>query len=238
MSLYVDEVRWGGTTIRYRYRYAPRKTLGITVHPDLSVMISAPDGTHPELIRARVHRRAPWIRTAWREFELYLPKQPPRRYVSGETHRYLGRQYRLRVRPARFTGAKLERGYLSVACPRVNGSGTVRRLVQDWYQRHAELVFSERLAICADLVKREKIAAHRLRVRRLAKRWGSCTRSGEIILNVELVKAPKHCIDYVIVHELCHLKEHHHGPRFWRLLGRVMPDWRERRGLLNQMADV
>jgi predicted metal-dependent hydrolase len=60
----------------------------------------------------------------------------------------------------------------------------------------------------------------------------------KIILNVELLKAPKDCIDYVILHELCHLKEHHHGPRFWRLLDRLMPDWRNRRTLLNQMADV
>jgi hypothetical protein len=238
MALLADEVRWGGTTIPYRYGYARRKTLAITVHPDLSVVVAAPDGTQPAAIRDRVQKRAPWIRTAWREFELYLPKQPPRRYVSGETHRYLGRQYRLKVRPARVESAKLERGYLSVTCPRASDSEIVKRLVQDWYQRHAQRVFNERLLVCGKVVKREKLPTPAVHVRRLAKRWGSCTRSGGIILNVELVKAPKDCIDYVILHELCHLKEHHHGPRFWRLLDRLMPDWRNRRTLLNQMADV
>ncbi len=238
MPLLADEVRWGGTTIPYRYGYAQRKTLAITVHPDLTVSISAPDGTHAAAIRARVRKRAPWIRTAWREFELYLPKQPPRRYVSGETHRYLGRQYRLRVRPARLASAKLERGYLSVTCSRVSDSDAVRHLVQGWYRAHAERVFNERLLACADLVKRERIPAATIRIQQLVKRWGSCTRSGQIILNVELAKAPRDCIDYVILHELCHLKEHHHGPRFWRLMDRLMPDWRERRSLLNRMADV
>lgn len=77
-----------------------------------------------------------------------------------------------------------------------------------------------------------------MRIRRLAKRWGSCAPTGEIILNLELVKAPKECIDYVVVHELCHMEERDHRRRFWRLLERYLPDWRERRHLLNTMADV
>jgi hypothetical protein len=238
MPLLADEVRWGRTTIPYRYVYAKRKTLAITVHPDLSVAVSAPEGVPPAAIRGRVRKRAPWIRTTWREFELYLPKQPPRRYISGETHRYLGRQYRLKARPARAESVKLERGYLSVTCPQGNHSETVKRLVQDWYQRHAERVFDERLRAWAELLKRNKILAPAIRVRRLAKRWGSCTPSGDIILNVELVKAPKDCIDYVIVHELCHLSERNHSPRFWRRMDHLMPDWKKRRALLNQMADV
>jgi predicted metal-dependent hydrolase len=238
MPLLADEVRWGRTTIPYRYVYAKRKTLAITVHPDLTVAVAAPEGVPLAAIRGRVRKRAPWIRTAWREFELYLPKQPPRRYVSGETHRYLGRQYRLKVRPAREESVKLERGYLSVTCSRGSDSETVRRLVQEWYQRHAEHVFDERLQVWAELLKRKRIPTPAMRVRRLAKRWGSCAPSGEIILNVELVKAPKDCIDYVIAHELCHLSERNHSRRFWRLMDHLMPDWKNRRMLLNQMADV
>ncbi len=83
MPLLADEVRWGRTTIPYRYAYAKRKTLAITVHPDLSVAVSAPEGVPPAAIRGRVRKRWRWIRTAWREFELYLllflrlpPRQP------------------------------------------------------------------------------------------------------------------------------------------------------------------
>jgi predicted metal-dependent hydrolase len=238
MSLVADEVVWGRTAILYRYGYAHRKTLAITVHPDLSVVVSAPQGTRPGLIRARVRKRGPWIRKAWQEFELYLPKQPPRRYVSGETHRYLGRQYRLRVRKSRRKDVKLLRGFLQVLTPAPQDSFNVRRLVTTWYRQHAERVFAERLAACHGRLKVDGVTLPRLKIQRLAKRWGSCSPAGQVILNVELLKAPRDCIDYVITHELCHLRERNHSPRFWRLLDRLMPDWRDRRALLNQMADV
>ena len=72
----------------------------------------------------------------------------------------------------------------------------------------------------------------------MAKRWGSCSRAGRILLNPELVTAPKDCIDYVIVHELCHLKEHNHSPAYYRLLDRVMPSWQERKRRLDQTVEV
>ena len=72
-------------------------------------------------------------------------------------------------------------------------------------------------------------------IRQMAKRWGSCTPEGKILLNLKLIQVPKHLIDYVVMHELCHLKEHHHGAAFCAPLGRAMPDWQERRQRLNEM---
>jgi predicted metal-dependent hydrolase len=72
-------------------------------------------------------------------------------------------------------------------------------------------------------------------IRHMAKRWGSCTPEGKILLNLKLIQVPKGLIDYVVMHELCHLKEHHHGAAFYNLLGRAMPDWQERRQQLNEM---
>ncbi len=90
---------------------------------------------------------------------------------------------------------------------------------------------------CCRLARREGIATPTLRIQKLVKRWGSCSDSGRIMLNLELIKAPKDCIDYVIIHELCHLKEKHHGPRFWRLLEKLMPGYEGRRKRLNLFAD-
>lgn len=105
-----DSVRWGHTLITYRYRYTERKTLAITVNPDLSVVVVAPLGTELGAIREKVRKRGSWIKKAWHEFELYLPKLPPRRYVNGETHRYLGRQYRLLAERGEIESVKCLRG--------------------------------------------------------------------------------------------------------------------------------
>ena len=90
-------IQYGHSTIEYDLTFSPRKTLAIDVHPDLSVAVQAPEGTELADIEAKVRKRAPWILRQQRQFEVYLPKLPPRQYDSGETHRYLGRQYRLKV---------------------------------------------------------------------------------------------------------------------------------------------
>lgn len=238
MSELLDSIHWGQTVIPYGYRYARRKTLAISVHPDLRVTVVAPEGTPLEGIRDKVRQRGNWIRQAWREYQLYLPHQPVRSYVNGETHRYLGRQYRLKSQQGDVESVKCLRGYLWVTTKEEPTPAQVKALLDGWYREHARAIFAERLEACCRLAAREGIAKPALRIQRLAKRWGSCADSGRIMLNLELIKAPKECIDYVITHELCHLKEKHHGPRFWRLLAKLMPDFEERRKRLNLYADV
>jgi len=231
-----DQVQWGRTEIVYEIRYSSRKTLAIEVHPDLRVRVTAPLGADLNHIREKVRKRAPWIQRQWREFELYLPKQPPRRYVNGETHRYLGRQYRLRAEQSQEDSVKCLRGYFHVMTREEPTPASVQRRLETWYRDRAEVVFRDRLDVCHARAEREGILQPVLKIKRMQKRWGSCTPDGIITLNLELIKAPKECIDYVIMHELCHLKEAHHGPRFWALLGRVMPDYDERKKQLNVIA--
>ncbi len=231
-----DRVRWGRTEIVFEVRFTQRKTLGITVHPDLRVSVAAPLGADAEAIRAKVYKRASWIRSQWRELELYLPKQPPRTYVNGETHRYLGRQYRLRAEWGVEDSVKCLRGYFRVTTRQEPTPTLVQRRLDVWYRNRAEEVFRERLAVCHARAEREGIARPKLRIKRMYKRWGSCSPEGTITLNLELMKAPKESIDYVIMHELCHLREAHHGPRFWALLARLMPGFEQQRERLNRIA--
>lgn len=233
-----DAVRWGGMEIPYIYKFVARKSLAIRVHPDLTVEVLAPHDVPLEIIRERVAKRGAWIRNAWREFELYLPKQPERRYISGETHRYLGRQYRLRVELGDEDSVKCLRGYLRVTSRTDPSPLKVQKLLNAWYRRHAHRVFHQRLCECCRRAALEGIEEPPLIIRRMRTRWGSCSGKGRIYLNLELVKASKECIDYVITHELCHLKVPSHGPNFWRLLAKMMPDYEERKKKLNQFADV
>lgn len=233
-----DQVKWGSTTIPFHYEYKPRKTMAISVHPDLTVTVVAPQDADLEAIKAKIRKRGAWIRKAWREFELYLPKQPERRYIGGETHRYLGRQYRLKIIKSKDETVKCLRGCLEVRTQAQQGSDKVKRMVRAWFRKRANLIFRERLEACHGKAEWKHLPFPPLRIQKMTTRWGSCSPAGRIMLNIELIKAPKDCIDYVITHELCHLKERHHGPRFWNLLERVMPDYRERRARLNGFADV
>ncbi|SRR5690606_38664334 len=232
----MHSVRYGNTTIEYELIYSNRKTLAIHVHPDLRVTVVAPEGSDLSRVQEKVHKRAPWILRQKREFSRYLPHLPPREYVSGETHRYLGRQYRLKVVPSQtsYEGVKMQRGRIFVTLPDPTDTGQVKQLLDAWYRKHAERVFRERLDELFPRFARFGLERPQLSLRVMQTRWGSCTANGRILLNPKLIQVPKPCIDYVIVHELCHLKEHHHGPEFYALLSRVMPDWEARKRRLDE----
>lgn len=227
-------VQYGATTIEYDLTFSQRTTLAIDVHPDLSITVQAPQGSDLETIQQKVKKRAPWILRQQRKFETYLPQLPPRRYVSGETHRYLGKQYRLKViENSSGDGVKLSRGYFYINVPDKDDTERVKTLLIDWYRRQARRIFRERLDACLAKVRFLELDYPELTIRQMETRWGSCTPEGKIILNLRLVQVPKLYIDYVIMHELCHLKEHNHSQRFYNLLNRVMPDWRAKREKLN-----
>ncbi|NVM23589.1 MAG: M48 family metallopeptidase [Desulfobacterales bacterium] len=226
-------VQYGDTTINYNLTYAQRKTLAITVHPDLCVTVKAPEGTDLADIEAKVCKRAAWILQQQRDLERYLPHLPPRQYVSGETHRYLGRQYRLKVIEDGAESVKHSRNYIYAHVQDRADTERIKHLLDDWYHAHAKHVFAERLAACHPKVEHLGIAYPDLIIRVMKSRWGSSSPLGKITLNIKLIQVPKAYIDYVIFHELCHLKEPNHSQRYYELLDRVLPDWRERRERLN-----
>jgi predicted metal-dependent hydrolase len=227
-------VQYGRKRIDYALRYTKRKTLAIDVHPDLSVTVTAPVGSTDEAVGQRVAKRAPWIVEQQRFFETYLPMLPPRRYVSGESYRYLGRQYRLRVQKADEDGVKIARRQITVGLVDPSRGERVRTLLRRWFRDRAEAVFREVFDAWAVRAESQGIKAGGFQLRQMKNRWGSCTGEGHILLNPDLIIAPMPSIEYVVVHELCHLKEHNHSRRFYRLLHTLMPDWEARRERLNQ----
>jgi predicted metal-dependent hydrolase len=228
-------VSFGNERIEFRLRRSKRKTLGITVEPDMSVLVTAPRSADVEKVKAKVRKRAVWIRRQWRFFQQFLPQMPPRLYVSGETHRYLGRQYRLKIVPGVDETVKLKGRFLWVMTRRKGDASHVRELLESWFMAHARIAFERRLAVCmADLDGQVK-ASPTLRLRRMRKRWGSCTKRGDIYLNPELIQAPAACIDYVVTHELCHLVHPHHGLEFHMLLRQKMPDCEARKARLERV---
>jgi predicted metal-dependent hydrolase len=231
MSTY--QIVFGSQTIEYQLELMKRGTLSISVHPDLKVVVKAPEGTNLEEINQRVYHRAKWILNQQRQFEIFLPDVPPRKYISGESHRFLGRQYRLKVVKMDSEEIKLSRQFLEVYTPDTTFP-YVRQLVESWYREQASKIFQEHLSACYTKFTREAIPYPKIQIRKMQSSWGSCSAKGTISLNIKLIQVPTEFIDYVIVHELCHLKYLHHEPEFYKLLSRMMPDWERKKEKLDR----
>jgi predicted metal-dependent hydrolase len=229
-------IQYGRKRIEYQLLYSARTTLAIDVHPDLSIIVTAPKGAPDDAVEQKLHKRAAWIVQQQRFFENYLPTIPPRQYVSGESHRYLGRQFRLRVHQGSEDVVKMARGQINVFLINPSKKSKIKSLVVNWFRKRSEIIFQRLFNDMVARAERHGITAENFEIRRMKNRWGSCTTEGRIILNPDLIIAPKQCIEYVIVHELCHLQEHNHSPKFYRLLNVLMPDWEQRRERLNGCA--
>lgn len=227
---------YGHRTISFDLTFSTRKRLAINVHPDMRVSVDAPDDQELDAVLKRVRRRADWILRQIDYFDQFSPLPPERRYISGETHLYLGRQYRLKVVEGNPEQVKLKGKYFWVHTNDKNDSGRVKELMLDWYRNHAKVILRKRLDICYSIARRVGIPYPDIHFRRMKKRWGSCSSSGKVLLNTELAKAPVHCIDYVIMHELCHLKLPQHGAEFYKLISKLMPDWEKRKERLENVV--
>lgn len=217
-----ESIQFGSKKIPFHLSFSPRKTLGITITPDMNVVVRAPTGTSLEKVKEKVKSKAAWILKQQCYFLNYHPKTPRRKYVSGETHLFLGRQYLLQVKVGQPDQVKKIGRILQVMTRDKSKAGSI---VKKWYRERAEEKF---LLIAKPLVERFKIfkiQPPKFSLQTMPTRWGSCTTKGKIILNPELVQAPKGCIEYVIVHELCHLVHRGHTQKFFDLQSKTMRDW-------------
>ena len=214
--------QFGSATIDYELQFSDRKTLGITVTPEMSVIVSAPVGTEIHKIESRLIKRAPWIIRSISYFLSFHPKTPKRKYVSGETHLYMGRQYLLKIISGPEEFVKLNGKHLIVSTKK---STNAKALLENWYQEQAKSKLHLIALPLIEKFKKYKVSPTAIELRLMPKRWGSCTAKGKIILNPELIKAPKGSIEYVITHELCHLIHHDHTQKFFDLQTKEMKDW-------------
>lgn len=231
---------YGSERFEYEVCYVPdRKTkIAIHVHPDASIQVDAPDGQTLTCIHDAVLKRARWVRSHVTKARAQRTYVLPRSYVSGESHFYLGRRYQLKLmsRKGASTQVKLFQGRICVETDSRDPE-MVKQLLYRWYRERAAEVFDRRLHEVTDAVTWLK-GEPPVRLLKMRKQWGSCSPQGVVFLNPHLVKAPRDCIDYVIAHELCHLKEHNHSPRYYRLLREIMPGWESVKARLDGMAEL
>lgn len=231
----VTRMLGGSDGFAYEVAFRPRKTFGISVRLDGRVLVAAPKGSSLAQVDEIVRTRSAWIRKHLKRIG-DLPKQSQPVYAHGELHDYLGVPYALDVTERRPERVQLVEGRIEIHTGAPAEPGRIQALLAHWYRHEAQRVFSSRVALWLPLLPNPTIPFKTIRIRSMTSRWGSCTTAGAITLNLRLIQAPLDLVDYVIVHELCHLCQHNHGPGFYRLLDSLMPDWRERRRRLNQLA--
>lgn len=240
-----QNILYGDELIEYelKERKSDINRLLIKVHPDCHVVVLAPKSACDDEIQQAVKKRGRWIYTQLKRFKSQREHVTPRNYIGGESHFYLGRQYLLKVvcsddASEKSSRIKLLRGKLEITVSNDTESPTrlVKMALEHWYKLRAKKVFSRRLNILLGEIAWVREPPP-VRVFSMQSQWGNCSSNGRLTLNIHLVKAPRECIDYVILHELCHLAEHNHSPKFYRLMSEVMPEWEEVKERLDGMAE-
>lgn len=212
------------------------KNVNVNVKPDMSIMVSANPDVPLDFIKDFIRSRGSWIVKTVNHFKRVEPEQQsPREYVSGESFKYLGKQLRLKVFESDTEIVKYMRGFLELHIKDTTHFKRKKKVVGRWFQTRTEIVFQECLAVMYPLVKKYGIKRPKIMIRPMKARWGSCIKDRHIILlNSELIKAPKYCIQYVILHELIHFKYPNHDHHFYEFMIALMPDWKKRKAILDE----
>ena len=211
-----------------------KKSASIRLLGDL-VKVSVPMTLSDNRIRDLVIKRTSWIKSKLKE-QSNRPISAPSEYISGETVTYLGKNYRLKVLIGDQPSIKLRRGYVEATVSKLDTDpkNTIRSLLQNWYRSHAQKRLGEKTLRLAKVVG---VNPSSVTVKNYKSRWGSCSSSGDVTYNWRIIISPHHIVDYIVVHELCHLLEHNHGPKYWKHVQRVVPNYKECREWLKVNGD-
>ena len=214
----------------YSYEYflikQPRKTVSLTVQPSLKIILKCPIDYKDEKIQKFLENKWRWLEKQLRYFEKYKKEVLVKKYISGESFLYLGRQYKLMVKKAKEDKVNLKYGSLLLFTSKnISNKNNNKKILQNWYTERTEKIFLE------EYKKVLKVFDYdfepQLATREMNRRWGSFLNHKKIILNPRLIQASKECIAYVITHELCHLKHKNHDTKFYKALKSKIPNWEE-----------
>lgn len=204
-------------------RSGRRRTLGLTVERDGSLVLSAPPGVADARLERFAEQKRFWIYEKLAAKTALPPALPVRAFVTGEGFPYLGRSHRLQLVAELDVPVKLDAGRFKM---RREDATRGRATMVRWYTAHAQPWLAARVARYADRIR---VSPGAVTVQDLGYRWGSCGKRGRMYFHWQCILLPPRIIDYIVVHELVHLREPHHTPEFWRAVERAMPDWEPRR---------
>ena len=211
-----------------------RKTFSVTVYPDGKVVAKAPIRASKSFIANSINEKAAWIFKQKEKLKDYTARAEKKEYVEGEVFGYLGQGYKLKLIKSNTLSVNIEGENIVIKAKNIT-KNSIKIILKFWYQENAQILFAQRLEKFEkelEFLKLPKV--QKLIVKQMKGKWGSCAQGGVITLNPDLMAGSQECIDYVIIHELCHLREHNHSPRYYKLLTAAMPTWKIHKQILNK----
>ncbi|GKX32366.1 hypothetical protein SH1V18_48460 [Vallitalea longa] len=229
------EIKYGTKVIEFSVEYRDRKTLEISVEAPNTVNVVAPLGTQEEVIKKKVHKKASWIVQRLYEFRDIEYRKINREYVSGESFMYLGRNYSLELivdENTKSNEVKLYQGKIYIIS-NTKSEAVLEKLMESWYRNKTLIKVTE----CVEYYKcMFNIQPSNIKVKEQKKRWASCTSKNELLFNWRCVMAPSDVLDYIVVHEMCHMMYPNHSIDFWNMLESILPDYKNRKAWLKKFG--
>ena len=232
-----DSIQFGTTTINYDIVYSnKRKNATLSVYPLKLVEIRVPSNLEQDHIQNLVRKKAHWVMKQILWFDEIVQMDTIKEHVNGESYLYLGRQYRLKIiKNHEKPQAKLIGKYLTVwlpeNIPKNKEKKTAKAAIWKWYREQANKKIAETIKTYS---KKLGISQPTYKIKNQYKRWGSCTKKDELIFNFRIAMAPIALLQYIVAHEMCHIKNKDHSNKFWKQLQTIMPDYEQRKERLRK----
>ncbi len=235
----MEHITYGSRKIKFNVKRGRRKkTVALQIQPNSTVVVLSPYFLDKDKIKEIVQKRARWIIQKQEKIKKLNAEMPKKEFVSGESFPYLGREYRLKViksKDKKSCPCKLMSGRFFVEINNKFSGRVASKIVKEklleWYIERAKEKINERSQRYSSLIG---IIPQKIIIRNQEKRWGSCSYSAALRFNWKVIMAPLSVLDYVIVHELCHLLIKNHSDKFWNKLSSIVPDYKKKRQWLRE----
>lgn len=231
----IISIEYGGTNITIEVIRKQVKNISLRVSPNSKVTVTANPLINTDILNDFVTKKSYWIFKQLSKFKNMHYESNEKEFVSGENIRYLGKQYRLKIIPSVENNVKWVRGYIHIYTKKPENKDLKQKLFEKWRHMRVEKIFNEIFTSSFSKLERFSLEKPKLKFRKMKSRWGSyIPKNNTITLNTELIKAPKLCIEYVLIHELVHLVYPNHSKAFYNLLSVQLPDWKQRKQILDE----
>lgn len=212
--------------LKYNIVFSGRRSISIIISPEKGVTVRAPYRTSLKTIERFVQEKSVWIRKHLENHSDLTRINQGKKYFEGEIHLFRGTEYRLIITRSAKQFVRQYDNKINIGLNRTDDRVIIKTLLVKWYRQQASEIFNQKVEEICNIYKDYNFNPSEIVVKSLKSRWGSCSSKGKITLNAELIKLDERFADYVIIHELCHLKYHNHGKDYYRLLEELVPDYK------------